>query len=236
MVTLLLVLLPIALLDSVAPLLFVVLLSVLSGRQPRRRAALFIAGQFLTYFLVGLAVMFGLRAAFVALNELGESLWVVPETPDLIFQIVIGAALAFFGMRRLLGRAKPPTQKPRATEAAVSSGLWRAFTLGVVSMAAMIPLNFIYFAAIDQILKADLSPVPSALALLFYNLLFSLPLFAIYGMVTMHGERGLAALGVLRHKLGRWSPVAIGALMAFGGVFLIVDGVGWFLGRPLVPV
>ena len=44
---------------------------------------------------------------------------------------------------------------------------------------AGVPGALPYFGAIDQILRADLALLPSLLALLFYNLVFLLPLATI---------------------------------------------------------
>ena len=98
---LLLVLTPIALLDStsVIPVALVPLLALLSGRKPFLGSAMFILGTFVTYLGLGLLLVLGLESLFMGLNRWFERVWTRPDTPDLMLQIVIGLVLIILAMR-----------------------------------------------------------------------------------------------------------------------------------------
>ncbi len=230
MIALLLVLTPIGLFDGLSPVTFGFLFAVQSGTRPLRNAALFTFGRFVSYFAAGIVILFGLQAIFIEINEYAVRFWPKPDTPDMIFQILIGAVLGFLGVRMLTG-----PNKPAQPEISGTLGPRRAITLGAISTVVALPFSIMYFAAIDQILKADLSTVPNVIALLFFNVVFVLPLIAFLAMTSWFGERGMATLSAVRQKVERWSPVAFGTLFAGGGVFLVVDGISWFLGRPILP-
>lgn len=43
-------------------------------------------------------------------------------------------------------------------------------------------------------------------------------------------------IDAIRRFLDRWGPKLIVGLMVALGTVLIIDGIGWFLGHPLIPV
>ena len=231
MIALLLVLVPIGVLDSLSPVAFGLLFAALSGERPVRNATLFIAAKFSANFLSGLLVLIGLQAVFIEINERAVRFWTEPDTPDFILQIVLGVALCVLGPRVLRQR------RERRAPAAVSGsfGPRRAVTVGVASTMFALPFAAIYFAAIDQILKADLPPLSSVFALFFYNAVFSLPFVGFVSLATVRGGRGAEILLDATRKVGQWTPMVLGTLMTVGGVVLIVDGIGWFLGMPILP-
>ena len=107
-----------------------------------------------------------------------------------------------------------------------------AIGLTIVGMPGAIP----YLGAMDQVLKADLSPVSTITALTFYNLIFVLPLVAfvlIRQMFPQHADRLIEAVSRIAEV---WGKRMITALLIILGLLMIIDGIGWFLGHPLIPV
>lgn len=74
------------------------------------------------------------------------------------------------------------------------------------------------------------------MATCYYNLVFVAPLIVIVGLPRALGERGQRMLAALKAFFDRWGQRMIAALLTALGIVLLVDGVGWFLGYPLIPV
>ncbi len=86
MTTLLLILVPIALLDSasIVPLCVVPLATVVSGHRPALGALGFLSGVFVVYVAGGVVLLFGLDALFDALAPGLARWWNDPNTPELL--------------------------------------------------------------------------------------------------------------------------------------------------------
>ena len=231
--TLLLVLTPISLLDSlsVIPLCIVPLAILLGGKRPILGPMMLIAGIFVTYFPFGLLLLFGLDGVLDQINEIIAQLWKTPDTLDLILQIVIGLAMLIFGYRA--ANARETHGERGATEGMTPI---RAFVLGAMlnltGMWGALP----YFAAIDQILRTDLGATGMVLTILYYNVVFTLPLMAFIVVRMAFGERADRLFQRLTEFLTKWGRRLIIAILLALGLLLIVDAIGWFIGMPLIPV
>ena len=121
MAELVLVLTPIALLDStsIVPLCIVILVILLGGRSPLIRSTALVAGVFVTYLACGLLVLFGLQEVLDAINAYALEVWQDPNTEELILQILIGVVLVAFGLR--IARA-PEQQAEEEAPTEVTAG------------------------------------------------------------------------------------------------------------------
>lgn len=79
-----------------------------------------------------------------------------------------------------------------------------AFALGASSTVIGLPGAFPYFAAIDQILRADASTAGAVALLLFYNGVFLLPLLAIPLLRAAFGRRADAFSARFAPQMERW--------------------------------
>ena len=112
----------------------------------------------------------------------------------------------------------------------------RGFLLGASLTAVGMPAAFPYLGAIDQILRAELGPAASGLALLFYNLVFLIPLGALLVVHLVLPASSGAIFRRVASFTDRWGRhLGVGVLVCVGAV-LIADGIGWLLGYPLLPV
>ena len=233
MVDLMLVLTPIALLDStsIIPLAIVLLVMLLGGPSPLLRSAALLAGIFLVYAVCGLLILFGLQSVFDAVNVYALRVWQDPNTEELIFQLLIGLVLAVFGVR--IARARKGTaEKETPTTMTAGRALLAGAGITIIGMPGAVP----YLAAIDLILRSDLRTIQQISVVLFYNFVFLLPLAAIVLLRLMLGERSRAFLEGVRRSLDRWGQRVVASLMLVLGALLTIDGVGWFLGYPIIPV
>ncbi len=233
MAELVLVLTPIALLDStsIIPLCIVFLLILLGGPSPLFRSTALLAGIFVTYLVCGMLVLFGLQSVFDTINAYALKVWKSPNTEELLFQILIGFILLVLGLRLARAR-KQQTEKEVPT--AVTAG--QAFLAGAGMTIVGLPGAVPYLAAIDLILRSDQTTRQEVMTLVVYNIVFVAPLAAIVVLRLVLGERSQRLLDGIRGFFDRWGQRLIVSLMLVFGALLIVDGVGWFLGRPLIPV
>ncbi len=233
MVDLILVLTPIALLDStsIIPLAIVLLVILLGGPSPLVRSIALLAGIFTTYAVCGLLIFFGLQSVFDAINAYGLRVWQDPNTEELILQLLIGLVLVVLGVRIARAR-KEPAEKEAPTAMTAGGALVAGAGITIVGMPGAVP----YLAAIDLILRSDLRTSQEIIVILFYNIVFVLPLAAIVLLRLVLGERSRAFLDSVRRFFDRWGQRVIVSLLLALGLVLTIDGVGWFLGHPLIPV
>jgi cytochrome c biogenesis protein CcdA len=233
MTALLTTLASIALLDSLTmvPICIIPIAILMGGAWPLLGVAAFIGGIAITYYLFGLLAALGLDQVLEPLNAYLLRLWHQPNTTELIIQILLGlAALAFAA--RILDARKKAAERP--LDAPVSPVQAFAFGAGLVLLG--IPGAVPYFAAINEMLRADLTTTGFALALLFYGAVFVLPLLAIVGLRLLLGASAQSWLDGLQGLIDRWGRRLLIALLVVFGLIMVVDAIGWFAGHPLIPV
>lgn len=227
------ILAPIALLDSasIIPICIVLLVLVLAGPRPLVRSMALLSGIFLAYLVAGLLIMFGLQSAFDAIDIYAQRVWQHPNSEELIFQILVGLILVVFGFR-IARRRGHRDEKPKA--AAMTA--WRALLAGAAIAIVGLPGAVPYLAAIDLILRSGLPTNQGIFLLLLYNGIFIAPLVAIVALRMVIGDASQGFLDGVKGFLSRWGHRVVVFLMLALGVVLVADGVGWFLGSPLLPV
>ena len=71
-------------------------------------------------------------------------------------------------------------------------------------------------------------------ALFYYNLAFALPLASFLILHRLLGKRAEAWFEKMNDFVGRWRARVLVAVLIVLGVVLIVDEIGWLVGRPLI--
>jgi cytochrome c biogenesis protein CcdA len=221
---------PISLADSLSlvPLCIVPLAVLLAGRRPLFGSVSFLAGIVVPYYLFGVLLLLGIDPVF---DRIHAALSKDPDTLDLIVQIAIGIVLVIFGYRVATARRTRAAKKLSTDE----MGPLQAFGIGFGFTLAGAWGAFPYFAAVDQILKADLTALPSLLALLWYNLVFVAPLAGLVVIGKLAGRRAEAILDAVRRFTEKLWPRVVVAVLVLLGVVLVADAIGWFFDRPLIP-
>ena len=110
----------------------------------------------------------------------------------------------------------------------------QAFTLAAVINVSGFWGALPYFAAIAQILKADLSTGGMLSAILLYNLVFALPLFSFLLLHLLLGEQAQRWFANAADFTTRWGGRVVTILLIGLGFVLIIDGIAWLYGVPLV--
>jgi threonine/homoserine/homoserine lactone efflux protein len=233
LISLLLVLAPIALVDStsITPLCIVPLIMLLSKEHPVLRASAFLFGIFAAYLVAGLLALFGLQQVFEQLNAAVSAQLKNPNSLFLLAQIVIGACMLVFGSRMANARESKEDRRPTESVSASQAFIGGAM-LTIVGLPGALPL----FAAIDQILRADPPLRDKVVAMAFYNVLFILPLCSAVLLRVVLGERSVPMLNRMNDIVTRAGRRVLIVALIIAGAVLVLDGIGWFLGHPLLPV
>jgi cytochrome c biogenesis protein CcdA len=210
----------IAVLDSLNPSLFIAQFFLLTTPKPVPRILAYIAGIVAVYIGGGMLILLGLREVIATFFS-----GVSPES-GAIGQLAIGLALLVFGLWFKAAPAAPGEgKKPR------SLSLGAAFIFGIVVNVNELTTALPYFVALEQIGAARLDLLPSLVSLLFYNLIFSLPLFLFLALFIRYRERFTRQLNAITRWTQTWAPrimkyaaIIFGAVLALNGAFYFLRG------------
>jgi len=86
-----------------------------------------------------------------------------------------------------------------------------------------IPFALPYFAAIDQILKADLSMTEPVTTLGIYNIAYALPYLIVPAMVAVSGESAKPFLEKINNFLVKASDIVMPWMLGLLGLALLAD-------------
>lgn len=225
----------IGLLDSTSlvPICIIPLAAILGGSRPIIVAASFLSGIFLVYVSSGFLFLAGFEALFSSLGPMIAHWWNHPSLPDLLLQLVLGAIMLAFGWK--LARARRPKNQARQ-EVDMKLSPWNAFVLGASLTVMGMPGAFPYFGAIDLILRAELGFAASGFALVFYNLVFILPLATLLLVRMILPARSKAIFHFIASVFDCWGRRFGEVMLLLLGAILVADAIGWFIGYPLLPV
>ncbi len=215
------VLLPILVADVVNPVLLAAVIYLLGSSRPVANPVAVLLGHTVAYFAAGVALAIGIEAITDRLMN--------PKPVDFSIEAVLGVALLAAGVAMARGRkAEAPLEDEQGM------GPIGSFVLGAVVNLIGIPFAIPYFAAIAQILKADLAWTPSLSVLLLYNLLYALPFALVIAARMIFGKKADAPLQRLNERIDRMGEVLTPFLLIVLGVLFLLDA-GWFFfrGRPL---
>ena len=234
MFELLTVLTPIALIDStsITPLGLVPLATILAGKRPFGAAFSFLAGLYVSYLIMCLLFLFGLSTALLRLNTWLSYRWDNPEPADFGVQILVGLVMLVFGIRIAEKRKSKSGGRELKSGVTPASAFGFGFLLNVVGFPGALP----YFAAADRIAQANPPTSDAVMAVVYYVTIFVLPLTAIVLLRALLGKRMDAIMQSIQGFFDSWGKRLIMVLLVLLGLILVVDGVAYFLGGPLIPI
>jgi len=233
MITLLLILAAIALLDSMSmvPLAVLPLTVALGSPRPLALAGAFVAGISAAYLVCGIPLLLGAEIFLDYFGAYLKRLWNQPNALELILQIILGALLILSAWYLRRSKKAKSDSDPVATTSPVAM-----FSLGATLMLIGMPGAVPYLAAIERIVSFDPNWLGALALLAFYNLVFVLPFLVLIGFrFLMPGLAGRLFKSLADFCLSMM-PRLTALLFFVLGLVLIVDGIGWFLGYPLLPL
>ena len=210
----LLTILPILLVDVLNPVLFAMLVFAAGSNRPVANSTAMLVGHTLAYLLAGMAISLGIEQIADRLAN--------PRAIDFVISGLIGIVLLLMAI---------PTKKKGAPS--VPESEWQLTPLKCVGFGAVvnfvgIPFAVPYFAAVDQILKADLSMGESFSTLLVYNIAYALPFLVVPVMVAVSGERAKPLLEKINGYLTRAADFAMPWMFGLLGLALLADAIAFF--------
>ena len=174
------VLIPVLIADVINPVLFAFLVYAVSTNRPIINSIAILVGHTLAYFSAGVILSLGLdRVSYRLAN---------PQQVDFVISLVLGVLLLWVALRA--------NQQPATQETAENNQLSpiKALGLGAIVNFVGIPFALPYFAALDQILKANLTVTESLTVLIGYNVLYAVPFVIVPLLVIFMGERSRSLL------------------------------------------
>lgn len=203
------VLIPILLADIVNPVLFAFMVYAAGSDRPVSNSIAALLGHTAAYLSFGI----GLALAFdIIMDRLTN-----PEPIDYVLSLLIGTLLlwAAWGVRG-------DKQQQTAPNVEQLTPL-KAFGIGAIINIVGLPFALPYFAALDQILKADLTVADSALVIFGYNIGYALPFLVVPLLAIAMGERSRPVLARINEKVDRVSAILMPFILAIVGIALVVD-------------
>jgi cytochrome c biogenesis protein CcdA len=212
--------------DALNPVLLAAVIYALGSRHPYASAVALLTGYAVSYFAAGIALALGFEAIFDYLRT--------PRPIDFLISSALGVVLLAFAWRTFRSGSPPRRREPRKPPVL---GLGRSLLLGVQVNLLGLSFALPYFAAIDQILKADLDAVGALAVLALYNALYVAPFGVLVALRALLGERGDRLLARTNESVDRASAVVMPLLLGGLGALLVADGASYFLlDLPLIPL
>ncbi|WP_027856579.1 GAP family protein [Marinobacterium jannaschii] len=208
------VLIPILIVDAVNPVLFAFMVYAAGTERPVSNSSAILLGHTCAYFIVGIALALGLEQLTDRLEN--------PQLIDYIIGFLIGVLLIGVAFRS-------PNKSQKQEEPSGTLTPIKALGLGAIVNFVGIPFALPYFAALDQILKADLAVIDSIMVLAAYNLFYALPFLIIPVLVKIIGKRSQSILGRINGIVERVSSYIMPILLALAGFVLVVDALKFML-------
>ena len=209
------VLIPILLADIVNPVLFAFMVYAVGTDRPLSNSSAALIGHTASYLGFGIALAF----AFDAITD-----WLAnPKPIDYGIGLLIGVLLLWVAWR-IRGGDKQEKQEPQVEQLTPL----KAFGLGAVINIIGLPFALPYFAALDQILKADLTVADSVIAIAGYNLGYALPFLVVPALALSMGDRSRPLLARINEKVDRVSAYLMPWMLTLVGIALVVDAIRFF--------
>jgi len=201
---------PILLTDVINPVLLTFLIYAAGTNRPVVNSSALLLGHTAAYFAAGILVALGLEQISDRLAN--------PKTIDFVVQLAAGLLLLWLALRPRKDTGKKPDEDQ--TELTVGTALG----LGAIINVAGVPFAIPYFAAVGQILKADLSNTTAIVVLLAYNLLYALPFSIVPILRAVLGESSRPLLERINSFVTRSSRIVMPVMLVLIGLALVADG------------
>ena len=213
-------LIPMLVVDVLNPVLFALLVVTVGTSRPFATSTALLAGHTLAYLFSGVIIALGLDQITDRLEN--------PHRVDFVIELVLGLLLLWAASSSRDGKASE--QKNPEHE------LTPMYCLGYGAVVNFIGVPFAlpYFAAVDQLLKANLPIETSLLVLTVYNIAYVLPFLLVPIMVALMGEASKPILEKINNLLVSLVDKIMPVLLLLLGAVLTVDALAFLImGEPL---
>ncbi|MEX1012227.1 MAG: GAP family protein [Waddliaceae bacterium] len=218
MSTLIAILLPIVLIDMINPILFAGVIYGLGSKHPFVNGTAILVSFFITYLLSGILIAMGLDLVMEAYH--------LPPVYDYVLELIVAGLLFIFAWKIYHAPDAHPEESLIHTKTmTLSESLFVGVQINLIGLPFAIP----YFAAIDQMLKAEVHAIELFCLLLLYNILYILPfsiLIVIRWMYKKESHRIFQTANQWMHSLSvKYLPFIFLIL----GLILLEDFISFLL-------
>ena len=224
MINLILILIPILLADVINPVLLAAVVFALGSYRPVLNALAVLSGWLVLYFIAGIILALGLDAMIAFLES--------PRPIDFYVETIVAFFLIWLALRCC--KKKDPRKKEKDFGEASSLGFFSAFAIGATINLIGLPFAVPYFAAIDQILKADMDWTGAVSVLFIYNLLYILPFTILIIIQYIYKEESRSLFSKINEKMEKIGAILLPAILLLLAAALLTDAVYYFItSKPL---
>ncbi len=206
-------LVPLLVVDVLNPVLFALLVVAVSTSRPIANSTAFLAGHTASYFISGIVIALGLDQISDRLDN--------PHPVDFVIELLIGLLCLWAALASRNGKASEDRTPDRELTPAY------CFGYGAVVNFIGVPFALPYFAAVDQLLKANLSLESSLLVLAFYNMAYALPFLLVPILVILTGDSSKPILEKVNNLLISLVDKFMPVLLLLLGLALTADALSY---------
>ena len=208
-------LLPLLLIDVLNPMLFALMLVAIGTSKPFANSLSFLAGHTASYFVSGVLIALGIDRILERINN--------PHPVDFVLEHLVGLACLWVALKARDGGASQQEEPP--------GQLTPVYCFGYGAMINFIGVPFAvpYFAAVNQVLKANLSTESSVLVLALYNAAYALPFLMVPIAVALIGERSKPVLQKINEVLVKLVDTLMPILLLLVGIALSADALSYLI-------
>ena len=160
-----------------------------------------------------------------------------PGPIEFSVQLVVGLLMLWAGFQAVRASAPPKRAARKAgLNASNGMGMGAAFLLGASINLIGLPFAVPYFAAVNQIVKADPEYVTGLFVLILYNVFYILPFLGVIAVQAIFREESRPMLEWLSTWMDRIGNVLLPGLLLLLGAMLFIDALVYLVtGAPLIP-
>jgi cytochrome c biogenesis protein CcdA len=219
MVLLFAILLPFLIVDLINPILLGGVVYSLGSKHPIANGCMVLVSFFATYFLAGIAIAVSL--------ELFTGVLKIPQGFDYVLELLV-AVLLFYTAWSQYQTGDQHLEEELPHERGMT--LWGAAFLGFQINLVGLPFAVPYLAAIDQVLKAELSVPEILLILLLYNVGYIFPFTLLVVLRIFYKKKSDAVFEAVTYWMHRFCDRYMPVILFILGLLLVEDAVSFLLG------
>lgn len=204
---------PLLLVDVINPVLFALLIVAVGTDRPVVNSSAFLAGHTAAYFLAGIVIALGLEKITARLSN--------PKPVDFAIELALGLLCLWAALGAKDGKASEE-RNPDGDLTPI-----RCFGYGAIVNFIGVPFALPYLAAIDQILKANLTAEASLTALAAYNISYALPFALVPVLVAVTGDGCKPVLERINNVLVTVADKLMPFLLLLLGTALVADAIAF---------
>ncbi|MBA4251658.1 MAG: hypothetical protein C0425_08705 [Chlorobiaceae bacterium] len=226
MITLILLLIILALVDSLNPFSIAIQIFLLGVLTNTHRISYYILGILLVYFVGGVLIFLGLTAY---LKILLDQISVIPNMFLYSVGFVIGVILLFYGIMALRKNGIVKEIKLERKEFSILA----LFAIGATGTMFDLPTALPYLGFITKMIEMELNSGIGIFLLSIYSFIYIFPLLILWALFIRYKEKIKEKIVSVQIYMDKINNYVIGVFSLLIGLLFIVDAVFFFLGIPL---